>query len=126
MLKVNTDVPMPAKPSAAGRAVAPKYPWGELQVCNSFYVQGKNEGKTKRYLITLLSKMGKKFHKKFQLDEVDTGFNVFCVATGLGTADAKKWDYEKCTVISFDDTPVAKPTVSDETKSETSDDPDVE
>ena len=105
MISLNKDLPMPEKKNSTrgGGGIAPKYPFASMDVTNSFFVQGKKEGKMKHYLSTLMSKAGKKYKKRFILDEVPTGFNVFCIATGLGTATAKMYDFEKRVVIEFDD-----------------------
>jgi len=104
MLNINTNLPMPAK-KVITRNFQSKYPFKDMQVTNSFFVQGKNEGKTARYLSTIMSKAGKKLGKKFMIDEVPTGYNVFCIATGLGTANAKMYDFDKQEVIEFNDVP---------------------
>ena len=105
MIQLNKDLPMPEKKNSTrgGGGIAPKYPFASMDVKNSFFVQGKKEGKMKHYLHTLMSKAGKKYKKRFILDEVPTGFNVFCIATGLGTATAKMYDFEKRVVIEFND-----------------------
>lgn len=105
MIQLNKDLPMPEKKNSTrgGGGIAPKYPFASMDVTNSFFVQGKKEGKMKHYLSTLMSKAGKKYKKRFILDEVPTGFNVFCIATGLGTATAKMYDFEQKAVIDFDD-----------------------
>lgn len=107
MISLNKDLPMPEKKNSTrgGGGIAPKYPFASMDVTNSFFVQGKKEGKMKHYLSTLMSKAGKKYKKRFILDEVPTGFNVFCIATGLGTATAKMYDFEQKAVIDFDDSP---------------------
>lgn len=105
MISLNKDLPMPEKKNSTrgGGGIAPKYPFASMDVTNSFFVQGKKEGKMKHYLSTLMSKAGKKYKKRFILDEIPTGFNVFCIATGLGTANAKMYDFEKKAVIDFND-----------------------
>ena len=105
MIQLNKDLPMPEKKNSTrgGGGIAPKYPFASMDVTNSFFVQGKKEGKMKHYLSTLMSKAGKKYKKRYILDEVPTGFNVFCIATGLGTATAKMYDFEQKAVIDFDD-----------------------
>ena len=107
MIQLNKDLPMPDKKNSTrgGGGIAPKYPFAAMEVTNSFFVQGKKEGKMKHYLSTLMSKAGKKYKKRYILDEVPTGFNVFCIATGLGTAKAKMYDFEQKAVIEFDDSP---------------------
>lgn len=100
MIQIQKNVPMPdAPPAVASKAAVQKYPWASMEVTNSFYIAGKNEGKTKRYLGTLLSKAGKKYGKKFIFVEVPTGFNVFCTMTGIGTPEAKQWDYIKKEIV---------------------------
>ena len=105
MIQLNKDLPMPDKKNSTrgGGGIAPKYPFAAMEVKDSFFVQGKKEGKMKHYLSTLMSKAGKKYKKRYIVDEVPTGFNVFCIATGLGTANAKMYDFEKKAVIEFDD-----------------------
>ena len=111
MIQLNKDLPMPEKKNStrSGGGIAPKYPFASMEVTNSFFVQGKKEGKMKHYLSTLMSKAGKKYKKRYILDEVPTGFNVFCIATGLGTANAKIYDFEQKTVIEFDDSAMGAP-----------------
>jgi len=108
MLQINKSLPMPAK-KVITRNFQSKYPFKDMEVTNSFFVQGKNEGKVARYLSTIMSKAGKKLGKKFMIDEVPTGYNVFCIATGLGTANAKMYDFDKQEVIEFNDAPVPAP-----------------
>ena len=102
MLTINKSLPMPAK-KASTRAIQAKYPFKDMEVKDSFFVQGKNEGKVARYLSTIMSKAGKKYGKKYMIDEVPTGYNVFCIATGLGTANAKMYDFDTQEVIEFND-----------------------
>ena len=93
-IKVEKNIPMPAKKPASAVGEQ-KYPWDTMAVTDSFFVQGKNEGKTKRYLDTLKSKAGKRYGKTFMTEEAPTGIRVFCIATGLGTPEAVMWDFEK-------------------------------
>ena len=127
MIQLNKDLPMPEKKNSTrgGGGIAPKYPFATMEVTNSFFVQGKKEGKMKHYLSTLMSKAGKKYKKRYILDEVPTGFNVFCIATGLGTAIAKMYDFEKKAVIEFDDSPKVEtaPTASEPVKEEVNEAP---
>lgn len=104
MLQINKSLPMPAK-KVVTRNFQSKYPFKDMEVKDSFFVQGKNEGKVARYLSTIMSKAGKKLGKKFMLDEVPTGYNVFCIATGLGTANAKMYNFDTQEVIEFIDGP---------------------
>jgi hypothetical protein len=81
-----------------------------MGITDSFFVQGKNEGKTKRYMATLASKVGKKLNKKFYVDDTaPTGVNVFCIASGLGTANAQVWDFNTKEIIKFNDAPKEVP-----------------
>ena len=100
MIQVEKGLPMPTK--AASSAAKAKYPWDSMGVTDSFFVQGKNEGKTKRYLVTLVSKMRKKYGKKFMVDEVPTGVRVFCVASGLGTAVETHYNFITGQVVKVD------------------------
>ena len=122
MIQLNKDLPMPDKKNSTrgGGGIAPKYPFAVMEVKDSFFVQGKKEGKMKHYISTLMSKAGKKYKKRYIVDEVPTGFNVFCIATGLGTANAKMYDFEKKTVIEFDDSSKveAAPTAPEPVKEE--------
>jgi len=108
MLTIQTNLPMPAK-KVITRNFQSKYPFKDMEVTHSFFVQGKNEGKTARYMSTIMSKAGKKLGKKFMLDEVPTGYNVFCIATGLGTANAKMYNFDTQEVIEFNDAPTPAP-----------------
>ena len=106
MLQINKSLPIPAK-KLSTRTVQAKYPFKDMVVGDSFFVQGKNEGKVARYLSTIMSKAGKKLGKKFMIDEVPTGYNVFCIATGLGTANAKMYNFDTQEVVEFNDVKVA-------------------
>ena len=108
MLQINKSLPIPAKKPST-RTVQAKYPFKDMVVGDSFFVQGKNEGKVARYLSTIMSKAGKKLGKKFMIDEVPTGYNVFCIATGLGTANAKMYNFDTQEVVEFNDVKVAPP-----------------
>ena len=99
MITIQKGLTMPDKPAPTQRVNTPKYPWLGMGVTDSFFVQGKREGKTKRYLSTLVSKAEKKYKKKFLVQEVPTGFNVFCTATNIGTPEAKQWDFDAKKIV---------------------------